>query len=381
MTTLLFANNAASTLASGISPSATTVQLAAGTGGLFPNPTSGQGFFATITDAATQEVREIVLCGTRTGDAIPVVRAQQGTTAETWNAGDIFSQLNTAGDMEGMVQPDQLQQNTYGHAIDVGGTVNSITATLPGGLTALVDGMTFNLTAAGANTGAATLTLTLGSTLQSAHPIQKFGSSGLNAGDIPESGFVMSLTWSATLGCYQINNPASGTAGSVVGGATNDLLVQTAPSTTGFVPAPTVAGAVLAFIGGVIQWAAAAVTSFNGRAGAVAPQTGDYTAAQVGAIPVTAFQAPNLNKANPGYQAIPGPTGAGSGFYVQGGTLSISPNTDTYPSFPHAVPTACVAVVVSCNNQSSALTVDGFTTANFHVRVNANQISYIAFGY
>jgi len=223
MTTLLFANNAVSTLASGISPSATTVQLAAGTGGLFPNPTAGQGFFATITDAATQEVREIVLCGTRTGDAIPVVRAQQGTTAETWNAGDIFSQLNTAGDMEGMLQPDQFQQNTYGHAIDVGGTVNSITATLPGGLTALVDGMTFNLTAAGANTGAATLTLTLGSTLQSAHPIQKFGSSGLNAGDIPESGFVMSLTWSATLGCYQINNPASGTAGSVVGGTGHQL--------------------------------------------------------------------------------------------------------------------------------------------------------------
>lgn len=378
---LLFANNAATTLASGINSSATTIVVATGTGAKFPNPDATEGFFVTLQDAATQLTNEILLCTHRAGDVLTVVRGQQDTTAVSWNAGDVVAQLVTRGDLEKMIQPDQLQSQVYTATAATG--TNSITATLDSELEALPDSLCFILRAAAANTGAVTLTLSLDATVLPAHAVVKYGGSALNAGDIPAAGYPCLLIWSAILGAYVLCNPASGTAGSIAGGSANDLLVQTAPGTTGFVGAPTVAGQVLAFIGGVIAWAAAAVTSFNGRSGAVAPQTGDYTFGQVGAAGASWFTGGNLLKANPGFQALPGPAGAADGYYIQAGALAISPNVDTYPTFPHAFPNRCVAVVVSCNNQGSAINVDAaqYTTANFHVRVNANQISYIAIGY
>lgn len=379
MTTLLFSNDASTTLQSGIGAGATTATLAAGTGALFPNPTTGEAYFTTLLDASTQQTKEIVLVTARAGDTITIVRGQQGTTPRAWNAGDLAAQLVTAGDSRQMVQPDQLQSAAYSACV-AAGTVNSLTATLTSGLTTLPNLMMFIVEAAGANTGPVTLTLTLGATLLPAFNVLKFGGSALNAGDIPAAGFPIELVWVAGLNAYVMTNPASGTAGSVAGGAANQMLKQTAPGTTGFVAAPTIAGQVLAFVGGVIAWAAAAVTSFNGRAGAVVPQAGDYTSAQVGAVPTTSFQAPFLSLANPGYQAFPGP-GPGNGLYLQGGTRSISPNTATAVTFPHAFPNACLAVVCSCNNQGSALEVDGFTTASFNVRVAANQISWIAIGW
>ena len=379
MTTLLFANDASTTLQSGITPSASTATLAAGTGSLFPNPTTGQAFYLTFLDASTQQTKEIVLVTARSGDTINMIRGQQNTLARTWNAGDLAAQLVTAGDMAGNVQPDQLQQAVYSACV-AGGTANSLTATLNSTLTVLPNLMPFTVEAAAANTGPVTLTLTLGLTLQAAFPILKYGGSALNAGDIPAAGFPIELVWVAGLNAYVMTNPASGTAGSVAGGAANQMLKQTAPGTTGFVAAPTIAGQVLAFVGGVIQWVAAAVTSFNGRAGAVFPQTGDYNAAQVGAVPTSAFQAPFLSLAQPGYQAFPGNGGQGTGLYLQAGTRSISPNTSTAVPFPHSFPNFCMAVVASCNNQTSALEVDGINVASFNVRVNANQISWIAVG-
>lgn len=381
---LLFANNASTTLASGINATATTLVVASGTGGEFPVITdASMGFYMTLKDAATQLTNEIVLCTARAGDACTIVRGQQGTTAVTWNAGDIVAQLVTKGDLQNMIQPDQLQAALYTAANATG--TNSITATLDSGLVALPDSLAFTLRAAAANTGAVTLTLTLGTTALAAHAIVKYGGSALNAGDIPAAGFPCLLVWSAILGAYVLCNPASGTAGSIAGGAANDLLVQTAPGTTGFVPAPTVAGSVLTLIGGVISWVAAAVTRFgpagNKRSGDVTPAAGDYTAAQCGAIDVSEFAAPFLNLANPGFQGLPGPIGGGSGLYIQAGTRPISPNTDTFPTFPHAFPNACLAVVASGNNQGSAINVDGITTANFHIRVNATQISWIAIGF
>ena len=374
MTTLLFSNDASTTLQSGVSAGATTATLAAGTGALFPNPISGQAYYTTFLDAATQQTKEIVLVTARSGDTITIVRGQQNTTARGWNAGDLAAQLVTAGDSEKMVQPDQLQAAVYTGCV-AGGTVNSLTATLNSGLTSLPDLMAFTVEALGANTGAVTLTLTLGFSLQAAHPILKYGGSALNAGDIPAAGFPIELTWVASLSAFIMTNPASGTAGSIAGGAANDVLVQTAPGTTGFVPAPTIAGQVLAFVGGVIAWAAAAVTSFNGRSGAVVSQTGDYNAAQVGAVPASSSSAPYVLLANPGFRVDP------SGWTHQAGTRAISPNTSTFVSFPKIFGSQCISVVVSCNNQGSALEVDGITTAGFNVRVNANQITWMADGF
>lgn len=382
MTILQFANNAASTLAGGISNSATTLQLAAGTGTIFPALSAGQAFFMTLTDAETQEVREIVEVTARTGDVCTVVRGAQGTTALAWNAGDIAAQLNTAGDMQGMVQPDILQSNLYGNASGVGGTVNSITATLPSGLTALVDGMEFIVFATGANTGAVTLTLTLGSTVLSAHPVQKGGSSGLNAGDIPGAGFPMKLVWGATLGAYELTNPGTGTAGSIAGGAANEVLVQTAPGTTGFVAAPTVVGSVLAWTGSALAWLAAAVTSFgppgSPRSGDVHPQAGDYDAAMVGAVALAAFQGANVHFGNPMYIVLP-ENEAGLSFIIQGGSQAITPNTRLPISFPKIYPNACVAVTLGPNN--NAAQVISQNTAGFVYLDNGTFLNWISIGY
>lgn len=382
---LLFANNASTTLASGINATSTTVVLASGTGGLFPNPTAGeQAFYLTIKDAATELTNEIMLCTARSGDVCTVARGQQGTTAVAWNAGDIAAQLVTRGDLEGMVQPDQLQEQIYVATGAAG--MNSITATLTSGLTALPDSMLLILRAAAANTGPVTLTLTLGSTVLPAENVVKYGGSALNADDIPAAGFPMMLIWSATLGAYVLTNPASGTAGSIAGGAANDLLVQTAPGTTGFVPAPTVAGSVLAFIGGVISWAAAAVTQFgpagNKRSGDVTPETGDYTAAQVSAVAASAFAAPRLQLGNPSFVVLPGGSSAGGdGMLIQAGSRAIAPNALTTITFPHAFPNACIAVVVTNNNNANVATVNSFNSTFFTTTSNANFVSWIAIGW
>ena len=97
MTILLFANNAQSTLASPISASATSCTLASGTGSKFPNPTTGQAFKMTFTDAATGLLDEIVLCTARSADVCTIVRGQEGTTAISWLTGDLASNYFTAG--------------------------------------------------------------------------------------------------------------------------------------------------------------------------------------------------------------------------------------------------------------------------------------------
>jgi hypothetical protein len=103
--TILFANNAASTLASGVSSTTTTLQLISGSGALFPQPTNpGDYFVLTLTDAATGLIDEIVDVTARVGDTLTVVRGQEGTTARSWNAGDFASNLLTAGTLQALPQ-------------------------------------------------------------------------------------------------------------------------------------------------------------------------------------------------------------------------------------------------------------------------------------
>lgn len=97
-TLILFANNATSTLATPITAAATTATLAAGTGALFPNPTSGEYFVLTFLDAATQTIREIVWVTGISGDTITAMtRGQEGTTPTAYLAGDYAQSLITAG--------------------------------------------------------------------------------------------------------------------------------------------------------------------------------------------------------------------------------------------------------------------------------------------
>lgn len=92
---VLFANNAASTLAAGITDSATNMTLASGEGAKFPSPSGGSYFMVTIVDDANNI--EIVKCTARTTDTLTVVRGQEGTTARAYSTGDKVELRVTAG--------------------------------------------------------------------------------------------------------------------------------------------------------------------------------------------------------------------------------------------------------------------------------------------
>lgn len=93
-----FTNNAASTLASGITSSATSLTVATGTGGIFPTLTTGQFCYCTLQNTAGTSV-EIVKVTARSGDTFTIVRAQDNTSASAFITGDKFELRLTAGEL------------------------------------------------------------------------------------------------------------------------------------------------------------------------------------------------------------------------------------------------------------------------------------------
>lgn len=111
MAQIIFTNNARTLLAGAISNTATTCQVASGTGNLLPNPSADQYFLMTFVDQSTGTFREIVKVTGRSGDTITsMVRGQEGTGALSWLAGDIVAHDLTAGGLAAFLQPDTLAQ-------------------------------------------------------------------------------------------------------------------------------------------------------------------------------------------------------------------------------------------------------------------------------
>lgn len=109
MAVFLFSNFANTTLAAPITAGAGSLTVQSGDGGLFPNPSASQQFAITLEDAATGLIREIMYCTSRTGDILTVDRAQEGTSAAAWIAGDLVYMGPTAGQMQAMLQTAALQ--------------------------------------------------------------------------------------------------------------------------------------------------------------------------------------------------------------------------------------------------------------------------------
>jgi microcystin-dependent protein len=102
--TILFANDASTTISGAITNTATAVSLATGSGSLFPNPTGGDYYVATFIDEATGLLKEIVHVTAMSGDVATIVRGQEGTTALNWAAGDFFANQITAGTAAAFLQ-------------------------------------------------------------------------------------------------------------------------------------------------------------------------------------------------------------------------------------------------------------------------------------
>jgi microcystin-dependent protein len=195
-----WANNARTTLAGSLSNVATSVVLQSGAGALFPSPNNLIGEFAkaTLQDAATGLRNEIVYITARTGDVLTVTRGQDGTTAQTWSAGDTVFEGITAATLAGFVQPVTVQTNTLNHAT-AGGAADAITVTYTPAYTAWVDGMTFFVKITTANT---TTTPTVSVNGLTAKTIVKSPSGGvgmaLAAGDLRQ-GMIAEFKYSGTL--------------------------------------------------------------------------------------------------------------------------------------------------------------------------------------
>ena len=208
MTIQVFSNNAKSTLASAITNTQTTITVSPGTGSQFPNPITGQQFKITLISATSSLVYEICNCTARTTDTLTVIRGQEGTTAQPFSLNDIVGHFDTAAVMTDLVQTEQLQGGTYSFATATG-IANAISVTIPSNLTTVPNGMNITVVSAYANTAATTLTLTLGTTTQTAVNIVKGNNVALSGGEIPAAGFPMSLTYSNVYGTWLLNNPAT----------------------------------------------------------------------------------------------------------------------------------------------------------------------------
>lgn len=159
--TILWSNNASTTVSGSISTSSTTVQLAAGTGAMFPNPTSGNYYVATFYDQATKTQYEIVHVTAMSGDIATITRAQEGTTAKNWGPGDIFANLVTAGTLNAFVQAGTGPANTSIVYVgtDTSSTPNLVIANTNPVPSGLAVGMLFNILIANTNTAAVNLQL------------------------------------------------------------------------------------------------------------------------------------------------------------------------------------------------------------------------------
>ncbi len=111
--TLLFANNANTTLANPVSSIDTQITVASGTGSIFPAPSTNQAVVLTLVSATNSLITEIVWCTAISGDTLTILRGQEGTTARAWNAGDYVANLITAGTNENFIQIYQLENPTY----------------------------------------------------------------------------------------------------------------------------------------------------------------------------------------------------------------------------------------------------------------------------
>ena len=132
---IIFTNNASALLAATITDSDLTVQVASGFGDLFPSPTGGEFFYATLEDDSGNI--EIVKCTARSGDNLTVVRAQDGSTAQAFTLTVTRVELRLVK----VVLEEFLQKNGGTMTGDIDMNTNSITdAVLDGSSTQITAG-------------------------------------------------------------------------------------------------------------------------------------------------------------------------------------------------------------------------------------------------
>lgn len=181
MSLIIFANNAQGQLAGAITNVALVASLNPGQGALFPAPGAGEFFVGTFTDASTGLLNEIVHVTDVTGDVITMVRAQEGTAAQAWSAGDIFANLVTAGTMEAMLQNGQTPTQPARVETSTGASLNVLVTDYAVGMNRAATTQTQNLPG-GAAVGQSFKIMDLAGTFSPANPVTVAPPAGTIAG-------------------------------------------------------------------------------------------------------------------------------------------------------------------------------------------------------
>lgn len=120
--TILFANNCSSTLNGGITGTATTILIQSSDAPTWPSPATPSDYFMVTLEDKTQNpvLREIVKCTNRSGTALTIIRAQENTTAQSFNSGITVEVRITAGVLNtilaGTAQPVTLYLGAFATA-------------------------------------------------------------------------------------------------------------------------------------------------------------------------------------------------------------------------------------------------------------------------
>jgi hypothetical protein len=319
MPSLLFANNATTTLASVLSDSATSCDVASGTGALFPSPTGGSYFMMTFTDTATGLINEIVKVTARTSDTMTIVRAQEGTVAVAWGIGDAAANLWTAGQAGTLVQQAELQAQATNYAAD-SGTKNAAVITLsPVPTLASLVGAPIRVKKMGTtNDGAITLNVNALGAL----PITDVTGAAVGAG-LLTGGVIFEVIYNGT-SFTLMSTPSVFAPGGDAGG---DL--------DGTYPNPVIKDGAVSNV--KLDDMATLTAKANLTGGTTAPS--DVTMAAL----LAALGSGSSLLANPGYVTLPG------GLIIQFGryTTPVAPNNSFTVTFPIPFPTAIINVVGS----------------------------------
>lgn len=203
-----FTNNATTTLASGVTAAATTVVVTTSTGALFPSLGAGDYFYATLTQGTAKS--EIIKVTARSGDTLTVVRGQDNTSAQSFNAGDAISLRPVA-------------------AIFTDATLLSSTqVTTALGYTPLSGNQTITFTGDATGSGATSVSLTLSNSGATAGT---YGSStAVPVVTVDAKGRITSVTTQAISGSLTFTGDVSGTGST---GGTTTLTLATVNANIG----------------------------------------------------------------------------------------------------------------------------------------------------